>query len=55
MHVIRRPGWQMPERLATSEHLFFNRRALLAAVSAVGATTALRDLSAERAALAALR
>src|SRR5215468_9807717 len=31
MHVIRRRGWQIPERLATPEHLFFNRRALLAA------------------------
>ncbi len=31
MHVIRRRGWEIPERLATPEHLFFNRRALLAA------------------------
>jgi sulfoxide reductase catalytic subunit YedY len=31
MHVIRRRGWEIPERLATSEHLFFNRRAFLAA------------------------
>ena len=29
MNVIRRRGWEMPERLATPEHLFFNRRALL--------------------------
>src|SRR5437660_4599769 len=34
MHVIRRRGWQIPERLATPEHLFFNRRALLAASGA---------------------
>ena len=27
MHVIRRRGWELPERLATPEHLFFNRRA----------------------------
>jgi sulfoxide reductase catalytic subunit YedY len=31
MHVIRRRGWEIPERLATPEHLFFNRRAFLAA------------------------
>ena len=31
MHVIRRRGWELPERLATPEHLFFDRRAFLAA------------------------
>jgi methionine sulfoxide reductase catalytic subunit len=30
MHVIHRRGWEIPERLATPEHLFFNRRAFLA-------------------------
>ncbi len=30
MNVIRRRGWEMPESLATPEHLFFNRRAFLA-------------------------
>src|SRR5262249_10504061 len=30
MHVIRRRGWEIPDRLATPEHLFLNRRALLA-------------------------
>jgi methionine sulfoxide reductase catalytic subunit len=34
MHVIRRRGWEIPERLATPEHLLFNRRALLAATGA---------------------
>ena len=34
MHVIRRRGWEIPERLATPEHLFFNRRAFLAASGA---------------------
>jgi sulfoxide reductase catalytic subunit YedY len=29
MNVIRRRGWEIPERLATPEHLFFNRRAFL--------------------------
>ena len=29
MHVIRRRGWEIPERLATPEHLFLDRRAFL--------------------------
>jgi sulfoxide reductase catalytic subunit YedY len=29
MNVIRRRGWEIPERFASPEHLFFNRRALL--------------------------
>jgi sulfoxide reductase catalytic subunit YedY len=29
MNVIRRRGWELPERLATPEHLVFNRRSLL--------------------------
>ena len=36
MHVVRRRKWEMPERLATPEHLFFDRRALLASLSAAG-------------------
>ena len=32
MHVVRRRKWEMPERLATPEHLFFDRRALLASL-----------------------
>jgi len=31
MHVIRRRGWEIPERLATPEHIFLNRRAFLGA------------------------
>jgi methionine sulfoxide reductase catalytic subunit len=31
MHIIHRRGWEIPERLATPEHLFFDRRAFLAA------------------------
>ncbi len=31
MNVIRRRGWEIPESCATPEHLFFNRRAFLAA------------------------
>jgi sulfoxide reductase catalytic subunit YedY len=30
MNIIRRRGWEIPERLATPEHLFFNRRNFLA-------------------------
>ncbi|MFZ0112989.1 MAG: protein-methionine-sulfoxide reductase catalytic subunit MsrP [Xanthobacteraceae bacterium] len=35
MNVIRRRGWELPERAATPEHLFFDRRAFLAATGAV--------------------
>jgi sulfoxide reductase catalytic subunit YedY len=35
MNVIRRRGWALPERVATPEHLFFDRRAFLAATGAV--------------------
>jgi len=31
MHPVRRRPWEIPQRLATPEHLFFNRRAFLAA------------------------
>jgi methionine sulfoxide reductase catalytic subunit len=34
MHVIRRRGWEIPERLATPERLFLDRRAFLAAAGA---------------------
>jgi sulfoxide reductase catalytic subunit YedY len=34
MNVIRRRSWEVPERLATPEHLFFNRRDFLAATGA---------------------
>jgi sulfoxide reductase catalytic subunit YedY len=34
MHVIRRRGWEIPEREATPEHVFLNRRAFLAATGA---------------------
>jgi methionine sulfoxide reductase catalytic subunit len=30
MHIIHRRGWEIPERLATPEHLVFNRRSFLA-------------------------
>jgi sulfoxide reductase catalytic subunit YedY len=34
MKIIRRRGWEIPERDATPEHLFFNRRAFLTATGA---------------------
>src|SRR5262245_17393018 len=44
MHVIRRRGWELPERLATPEHMFLNRRAFLSATAAA-ATMALPELA----------
>lgn len=35
MNIIRRRGWELPDRLATPEHLVFNRRGLLAGAGAV--------------------
>jgi sulfoxide reductase catalytic subunit YedY len=34
MHVIRRRGWDIPEREATPQHIFLNRRALLGGAGA---------------------
>src|SRR5262249_18374352 len=34
MHVIRRRGWEIPEREATPEHLFADRRRFLVAAGA---------------------
>jgi methionine sulfoxide reductase catalytic subunit len=31
MHIIHRRGWEIPERSATPEHLFFDRRSFMAA------------------------
>ena len=44
MHVIRRHGWEMPEHLATPEHVFLDRRAFLSATAAA-ATMALPELA----------
>jgi methionine sulfoxide reductase catalytic subunit len=33
MQVIRRPGWQLPEHLATPEHLFIDRRTFVGAAA----------------------
>jgi sulfoxide reductase catalytic subunit YedY len=37
MNVIRRRGWEIPESSATPEHVFFDRRAFLAATAATTA------------------
>ncbi len=37
MNIIRRRGWEIPERLATPEHLVFSRRRLLTAGVGAGA------------------
>ncbi len=49
MHVVRRPGWALPERLATPENQFFDRRRALGVLGGAAAATAL-PLSAGRAA-----
>lgn len=37
MHVIHRRGWEIPESQATPEHLFFNRRSVMAGIGALAA------------------
>lgn len=37
MHVIHRRGWELPDHQATPEHLFLNRRTLLAGAGAAAA------------------
>ncbi|HVY58656.1 MAG TPA: protein-methionine-sulfoxide reductase catalytic subunit MsrP [Xanthobacteraceae bacterium] len=37
MNVIRRRGWELPEKFATPEHFFFDRRSLLKASAAAAA------------------
>ncbi len=45
MHILKRRGWEIPEREATPEDLFFNRRAFMQAIAASGATIALPALA----------
>jgi methionine sulfoxide reductase catalytic subunit len=35
MNIVTRKGWEIPDRLATPEHLFFNRRAFMAGAAAL--------------------
>ena len=39
MHILRKRGWELPERLVTPEDVFMNRRAFMGA--AAGAIAAL--------------
>jgi DMSO/TMAO reductase YedYZ molybdopterin-dependent catalytic subunit len=48
MHVIRRRGWEIPECLATPEHLVLNRRALLAATGVAALSLAPKIALAQR-------
>ena len=45
MPIIRRRGWELPEHLATPEHLFFDRRAFLAATAGFGAASIMPGLA----------
>jgi sulfoxide reductase catalytic subunit YedY len=36
MHIIRRRGWELPERLVTPEAVFLNRRSFLGVAAALG-------------------
>ena len=45
MHIVRRRGWQLPEHLATPEHLFINRRMLVGAAAGTIATDGARSPS----------
>ena len=40
MNIIRRKGWELPERLATPEPLFLNRRVFLNGAASVAALAA---------------
>jgi sulfoxide reductase catalytic subunit YedY len=39
MYIKRHSGWEMPERLATPESVFLNRRALLGGAAGLAATS----------------
>src|SRR5271165_3104759 len=41
MLVLRRRGWELPERAATPEQMMFGRRGMLAGAGALAATLAL--------------
>jgi methionine sulfoxide reductase catalytic subunit len=48
MQVIRRRGWEIPERLATPEPLFFDRRSFLAAAGATALALSPKTALAQR-------
>ena len=45
MPVIRRRGWELPERLATPEHMFLDRRAFVTAAVGIAAGSLAPDLA----------
>ncbi len=47
MTIIRRRPWDLPERLATPESVYLNRRAVLAGIGGAAATIGLGSLAAE--------
>jgi sulfoxide reductase catalytic subunit YedY len=49
MHIMRRRGWELPEHLATPEHLFFDRRAFLKATGGMAIALAPGAALAQRA------
>ncbi|MFN7173847.1 MAG: protein-methionine-sulfoxide reductase catalytic subunit MsrP [Thermaurantiacus tibetensis] len=55
MHVRRTPSWALPEREVTPEALYLNRRAVLAAMAAVGASPAAASTDPEKLARIATR
>src|SRR5262249_31035288 len=48
MHIMRRRGWELPEHLATPEHLFFDRRAFLLAAGTTAAALSPAGAMAQR-------
>jgi sulfoxide reductase catalytic subunit YedY len=46
MHVIRRRGWEIPERLATPEHVALSRRSLIGAAAGAAAATLVPEIAA---------
>jgi methionine sulfoxide reductase catalytic subunit len=48
MHVIHRRGWEIPEKLATPEHLFLSRRTLVVASGAVALSLYAKGATAQR-------
>src|SRR5947209_19675048 len=48
MHVIHRRGWEIPEKLATPEHLFLNRRTFVVASGALALSLYAKGAPAQR-------
>jgi len=47
MNILRRKGWELPERFVTPEHVFLNRRAFLAASAGAMSLAAVEAAQAE--------